>query len=135
MPVETPDVVQLGSRGLPGQLVRAMLVDIDVVNQRLVDAILADNRGYLDASLVSLTDLRRSCRDNIERVLQILADAVPEGASRYGPARDTGRQRAVQRVPLDDVLRSYRLGGRVIWQALLDEARANGGIDPSILLD
>src|SRR5437588_716388 len=50
MPVETPDVVQLGSRGLPGQLVRAMLVDIDVVNQRLVDAILADNRGYLDAA-------------------------------------------------------------------------------------
>ncbi|GDY31541.1 PucR family transcriptional regulator [Gandjariella thermophila] len=135
MAVETPDVVQLGPRGVPATLVGQLLADIDGVNQRLVDAILADNRGYLDSSLVSLADLRRSCRNNVERVLQILADAVPDGVPRYGPARETGRQRALQRVPLDDVLRSYRLGGRVIWQALLEAARAGGGIDPADLLD
>jgi hypothetical protein len=36
----------------------------------------------------------------------------------FDAARETGRRRAEQRMPLDDVLRSFRLGGRLVWEAL-----------------
>ena len=53
----------------------------------------------------------------------------------FDAARATGRRRAEQRMPLDDVLRSFRLGGRLVWEALIDEARAQGVVDSDALLD
>ena len=40
----------------------------------------------------------------------------------YDAARATGRRRAEQGLPLDDVLRSFRLGGRLIWEDLVEQA-------------
>ena len=39
----------------------------------------------------------------------------------YDAARATGRRRAEQGLPLDDVLRSFRLGGRLIWEDLVEQ--------------
>jgi hypothetical protein len=60
---------------------------------------------------------------------------VAETDSRYEAARATGRRRAEQRMPLDDVLRSFRLGGRLVWEALIEQAHVDRSGDTEGLLD
>ncbi|MDT9593523.1 helix-turn-helix domain-containing protein [Nocardioides zeae] len=104
---------------------------------RLVATIRAENAGYAHVPAVADDDLRTSCVDNVARVLELLAlelaapvgEAAGEAAEaggddqdRYDAAEATGRRRAEQGLPLDDVLRSFRMGGRLIWDDLLDQA-------------
>lgn len=103
---------------------------VDPLTDRLVDAIVDSNPGYRATRVVPLPDLRSSCHDNIGRVLELLGVAVRGGATpdeseaAYDAARATGRRRAEQGLPLDDVLRSFRIGGRLIWDDLVEQARA-----------
>jgi hypothetical protein len=107
---------------------------VDAITDRLVETIVRDNLGYQASATVTLEDLHRSCHDNVERVLEILRDAVGQGSlpdeddPAYGAARETGRRRAEQGLPLDDVLRSYRIGGRLIWDDLVHEG--DTALDP-----
>jgi hypothetical protein len=83
-------------------------------------------------------DLWRSCRDNLTRALEMIAersDRCPDTDQRHDAARATGRRRAEQRMPLDDVLRSFRLGGRLVWEALIDQARVDHSADTDALLE
>ncbi|MBB6628416.1 helix-turn-helix domain-containing protein [Nocardioides sp. KIGAM211] len=106
---------------------------VDVLTDRLVATIEASNPGYRATRVVPRADLRSSCHDNIVRVLELLDAAVdgrgtePGSAARdpaYDAARATGRRRAEQGLPLDDVLRSFRMGGRLIWDDLVEQARS-----------
>jgi hypothetical protein len=106
---------------------------VEVLTDRLVATIEASNPGYRATRLVPRADLRVSCHDNIVRVLELLAAAVggrapsPETAGAdpaYDAARATGRRRAEQGLPLDDVLRSFRMGGRLIWDDLVEQAQS-----------
>ncbi len=100
---------------------------VDAITERLVETIVRDNLGYQASTRVTREDLARSCHDNIDRVLEILRDALgedglpPEDDPVYGAARETGRRRAEQGLPLDDVLRSFRIGGRLIWDDLVEQ--------------
>lgn len=114
----------------PG-LARSMLADLDEVTDRLVADILTENPSYHDAA----PDLRSSCRANVERVLQLLGQCVPDGSDPFDAAKETGRRRAQQRAPLDLVLRSFRLGGRVVWSSALQAARHAGDLEPETLLE
>lgn len=114
------------------ELARATLEKLDAVADHLVGDIHADNYQYLD--VVRDADLWSSCRDNIERVLQLIGHCVPDGVDPYDAARETGRRRAEQRATLESVLRSFRVGGRVVWSSALAEARSRD-IEPDVLLD
>lgn len=102
---------------------------VEVLADRLVDTIVRDNPGYRDTGVVSRADLFLSCLDNIRRLLELLDHAVERGTDTgvdngdpaLLAARATGRRRAEQGQPLDDVLRSFRMGGRMIWEDLLDQ--------------
>jgi hypothetical protein len=48
-------------------------------------------------------------------------------------ARDVGRRRAAQGIPLEAVLRAYRLGGQVTWEALLEVSRRSNRHDTLLL--
>lgn len=93
---------------------------------RLVETILAGSRTYAAAEQVSRDDLASSCHDNVARVLELLAlaveDGLPSDPRLYDAARATGARRADQGVPLHDVLRSFRIGGRLIWDDLVEHA-------------
>ena len=87
----------------------------DVLTERLVDTIKRDSHAYRNLGVVPHVDLWGSCHDNIERVLELLCEAVQgSGVGRlhddmaYDAARETGRRRADQGLPLDDVLGSFR---------------------------
>ncbi|MEJ7832893.1 MAG: helix-turn-helix domain-containing protein [Nocardioides sp.] len=98
--------------------------------EQLSDTIENENPGYRLSRLVPRTDLLESCLDNIGRVLELLAIAVRDAGlghdvisdPAYDAARDTGARRAEQGLPLDDVLRSFRMGGRLIWDDLIEQA-------------
>jgi hypothetical protein len=120
-------------------LVADVLSRVPELADALVALIGEQNPGYRRVNVVPEHDLWRSCHDNLTRVLQLVSRAAgDEGKDEtdlYDAARATGRQRAQQRMPLDDVLRSFRLGGRLVWEALIDRARAGELADPDELLD
>jgi hypothetical protein len=101
---------------------------------QLVLVIAEQNPGYRRVGVVSDDDLRKSCHDNMSSVLRLIG-RDEDAEEFYAAARCTGRRRAEQRMPLDDVLRSFRLGGRLLWQALVDQARSDGSVDAEGLLE
>lgn len=117
-----------------GFLARHRQGRVPAMTERLVSTILDQSPSYRDGHVVPVEDLRRSCHDNITRVLELLAGAVAGDGAAVGDAffdaaRATGRRRAEQGIALDDVLRSFRLGGRLIWEDLIEEARSQDALD------
>ena len=113
-------------RALPAQAHDALLVlgaalldDLDALADRLTVMVLQREPVYAELDLVE--EMRRACRINMERGVQVFAERVPDGAiRRTRPGRPAAR-RARQGVPLESVLGAYRLGGRVMWESLLDK--------------
>lgn len=66
--------------------------------------------------------LRRSCTANADLLLEQPGRA---GAQDPSPARETGRLRAEQGVPLADTLHAYRIGFELLWTDVLAEARTH----------
>ena len=125
---------------LTRRLTQLVILRLDELTDELVLEILRENAGYVDAShaaaeLVPLDELRRSCRDNLERVLQLLGDMVPPGVDPVDAAMSTGTRRAERRAPLEAVLRSFRIGGRVVWHALARVAKEDGSIGWDDMVD
>ncbi len=104
-------------------LATALSYRIEEITDRTVEAICEREEGYREGRLVPMEELRRSVRDSLAEYLGVLT-RLPGGEE---PSRDqawaVGRSRAELGVPLESVLRAYRLGGSVIWDELLDEAR------------
>ncbi|MPZ66356.1 MAG: PucR family transcriptional regulator [Pseudonocardiaceae bacterium] len=118
-----------------GELYAALIRRVDQLADRLVAAIDDQESGYRAVGSVPAADLRCSCRDNILTVLQQLADSTPAGLDPFDAPRATGRRRAEQRLPLDTLLHSFRIGGRVIWDELAGEARRTGPEATDAVLD
>ena len=134
--------IDVTGRGGTGFLAEAVNERVAPLTDRLVFTILEQNPGYRSANVVPEEDLWRSCHENITRILQLLGSSGvtarpgnPAEDGYFDAARATGRRRAEQGLPLDDVLRSFRLGGRLLWEALIDEARSAGDVDVDELLD
>ncbi|MHA6615652.1 PucR family transcriptional regulator [Pseudonocardia sp. DLS-67] len=112
----------------------AWLPDVDVLTDRLVTAVFTDHPAWTDYRSVPPEDLRDGCRRYLTRVLRLLAAGRPGGAGdAMGDdpvAGAIGRQRAEQGVPLEVMLRTFRLGGRVVWEALLERT---DGVPPADL--
>lgn len=103
-------------------LARALLRRVDRLTDDLVERIVATEPAYTTVSTVAMDDLRLSCRTNLERIVQSLGRVVPAGEDPYDAPAATGRRRAAQGMPLEAVLHSYRLGGRVVWDGIVDLA-------------
>ena len=95
-------------------------------------AIFTDNPEWTDYSPVPREDLWDGCQRYLTRVLQILSGIAPEPDGDYVAAA-IGRRRAEQGVPLEVMLRTFRLGGRIVWEALVEQAHADGA-DPDAVL-
>ncbi len=105
-------------------LANALSERIPELCDRLVPAIISADEGYTVPGVVAREDLWQSSHDNLQDVLGAIADLSAQ-APDFAAARRTGRRRAEQRLPLESLLHAYRLGGRVIWEALLEEARSS----------
>ncbi len=92
------------------------------LGERMAQRIRSDVDAYKDESLIPFDSLRRSCTANADLLLNQLGH---EDAQAPGPARDTGRLRAEQGVPLADTLHAYRIGFELLWTDILAEARTH----------
>ncbi|WP_228803185.1 PucR family transcriptional regulator [Nocardia farcinica] len=103
--------------------------EIPELTRRLMEAVFTDNPEWTDYSAVTRADLRDGCQRFLTRILDLL------GGQAAGPEQDDvaasiGELRAKQGVPLEAMQRTFRLGGRVVWEALLDKA---GDVGPAQL--
>ncbi|MFD9422093.1 MULTISPECIES: CdaR family transcriptional regulator [unclassified Streptomyces] len=113
--------------GLRHDLAAALLPELDELTRRVVDDIHAHSGTYAAQNLVSREDLWRICRDNLLSALEDFGGLPPTGGDFEHAARETGRRRAEQNLPLDTVLQAYRRGGRVMWQVMAEYLRAGTG--------
>jgi PucR C-terminal helix-turn-helix domain/GGDEF-like domain len=112
-------------------LVDSLLAEVPVLTERLAERIAAEAESYRLAAAVSPEDLRRSCRDNLVEMLARLGGRPQNPEAPLA----TGRRRAEQGFPLADVLHAFRLGGRVIWEEMVDHARRAGPAATADLVD
>ncbi|WP_425314610.1 PucR family transcriptional regulator [Streptomyces bicolor] len=103
-------------------VVSALHARLPELGERMAQRIRSDVDAYQDESLIPFDSLRRSCTANADLLLEQLGRA---GAQDPSPARETGRIRAEQGVPLADTLHAYRIGFELLWTDILAEARTH----------
>lgn len=132
-------------RGLPrpsaeaqaavARLAAPLLERTDQLTNRLISMIVASDEVYRRRGLVPFDELWQGCHDSLTEVLQGLSHTGQHRPPRRARAVATGHRRAEQGVPLENVLHAYRLGGRLIWHALLEEARGCGAGTEELLAE
>jgi hypothetical protein len=106
------------------ELAPPLLDELDAMSSRMISILERTEGAYADQGPVVLAELFESTRSNLERAVRtLMGDADDGGRAALAAAREVGRRRAAQGVPLETVLRAYRLGGQVTWEALRAAAR------------
>ncbi|WP_186628598.1 CdaR family transcriptional regulator [Rhodococcus sp. BP22] len=100
-------------------LAAPLLDSTEMLAETLVHRILDAEHGYLEASLLTEDELRSACRENLRAMIGCLAG---HGAPDLSSAHATGRLKAEQGVPLAALLHAFRLGGRLIWEELMNRS-------------
>ncbi|MBF9069620.1 PucR family transcriptional regulator [Streptacidiphilus fuscans] len=104
--------------------VAARVIDrLPELSARIDELIVAHEGAYQSGGAVPLTVLTRSVDANMHSILEALAGAARPEDDELACARTTGRHRAQQGVPLESVLRAYRLATQVILHAMMAEVR------------
>ena len=107
-----------------------LLLRVEELGAELADRIRSVDPIYREGRIVTVDDLRETCRANLTLVFSRLA-----GHSKItteAPAL-TGRRRAEQGMPLPTTLRAYRIGGRFIWEVLLRHADTSAVTQEALL--
>lgn len=102
------------------ELVAACRAEIPTLADQLISEIFTDNPQWTDYSSVTRADLNDGCRRYVTSILELIG--APRTAFDDEVAAYIGRRRAGQGVPLETMLRTFRLGGRVVWEVLLEKA-------------
>ncbi|MBC2906924.1 helix-turn-helix domain-containing protein [Streptomyces cupreus] len=103
-------------------MVSALHARLPELGERMAQRIRSEVDAYQDESLIPFDSLRRSCTANADLLLNQFGRADAQAPS---PARETGRLRAEQGVPLADTLHAYRIGFEQLWTEVLAEARTH----------
>ena len=118
------------------ELAPLLLDQLDAMTDRMIEVLQRTEPAYRDLLAHGEDDLRASTRANLERGMQTLIGAAAGNArTSLRDARGVGRRRAAQAIPLEAVLRAYRLGGQVTWEALLDVSRRSNRQHDTLLLE
>lgn len=115
------------------ELSASALEDCSALLERIVAAQMAlEPPGFFGDPKRS--DLREATRAGLEAVLACLAGTLPfEEASEQ--ARSAGRRQVQQNLPLEGVLRAYRVAGVEIWDEYVSAVRSRKGKAAEQLLD
>jgi len=100
-------------------LSRALLPRVDDFAHRMAERIRAQEPLYAAGLAVTPEELRASCRENLLYVFGRLAGDPNVGIE---APRATGARRAESGVPLSAVLQAFRIGGRLVWELLVEHA-------------
>jgi hypothetical protein len=118
-----------------GHLVALMHADAERYVDRAVRRILKFVHGYEQTEIVERDDLWWSVHRNLEAVLVALMERRALDAGELAVRRELGRRRAQQGMPVDDVMRAFRVGYAVLWEGLSDKAAGLGSDYAQALLE
>lgn len=104
------------------ELSRTLLPRVDEFAPWMAERIRAQEPLYREGRAVTPDELRQSCKDNLLYVFGRLAGEPNIGTE---APRATGTRRAEAGVPLSALLSAYRIGGRLIWELLVEHADAD----------
>lgn len=104
-------------------LAAALADSVEALTDVLVGRITAADPSYGESGLLTADQLYRTCVENLTAVIGALAGTRP---LRLQPARDAGRLKAEQGIPVASLLHAYRLGGRLIWEELTNWSAGPG---------
>ncbi|MET9324239.1 helix-turn-helix domain-containing protein [Streptomyces sp. NPDC003038] len=96
---------------------------IAVASGRLADRTLAEDPAY--AALLGRAELCERIHHNLRQAVEGLVRSARGLPVELADARATGALRAEQGLPLSSLLRTYRLGGRMLWQTLTEAVAAH----------
>ncbi|HET7691285.1 MAG TPA: helix-turn-helix domain-containing protein [Nocardioidaceae bacterium] len=103
------------------ELSGALLPEAAELAKEMAARIRAEIPLYREGDAVAEEELVRSCTDNLRYILGSLAGSpVDDGDA----PRRTGAARAEQGVPYPSVLQAYRIGGRFVWELLVERSDA-----------
>jgi hypothetical protein len=118
------------------ELAPKLLDQLDPMTDRMIEVLLRTEPAYRELVAHGEGDLRASTRANLERGLRsLIGVASGSGRTSLVDTREIGRRRAAQAIPLEAVLRAYRLGGQVTWEALLEVSRSSSREHDTLLLE
>lgn len=100
-----------------------------LLNDQLEELVRASIQRLREADLVYQQVSNKSLNDQMRKtisltLMRITGEPIP--VSLASVAFETGQLRAIQRVDLQAVLRSFRIDLRVLWEAFLADAQVNG---------
>ncbi len=101
------------------ELAMPLLDAVEPLVDELVCRILAAEHAYVESTLLTHDQLRSSCLSNITAMIDSLTGVSPLDLA---SARAAGRLKAEQGVPLAALLHAFRLGGRLIWEELMNRS-------------
>jgi hypothetical protein len=100
---------------------------LDDMADRMVEVLLRTEPAYQSLTADDAAELRASARAGLERGVHSLGgSAAADPGTLRARAYDVGCRRARRGIPLEVVLRAYRLGGQVLWETLLLVSRERG---------
>lgn len=109
---------------------------VEGMTERMTEVLLASEPAYRELPRESQYEVRDTIALSLERGLTgLVGVATRTGVGSVAGAREVGRRRAAQGVPLEAVLRAYRLGGQVTWQELLAASRESQFARDPLLLE
>lgn len=97
---------------------RALLERLPELTERLVAALYEHEASYRDGVLPQ-DEVWQGCQESLRSALLTLVAPAGEGKPTPHTWRH-GRRRAEQGLPLDALLHAYRIGGVIVWQALVE---------------
>jgi hypothetical protein len=112
------------------ELSKLMLARAPELGEALADRLFREIDAYRDGTVVTKTEVRKSCEANLTFVFESLVGHADVDVL---PAEYTGSARALAGVPLPAVMTAYRIGFRFMWEETLAAARAAGIPTESIL--
>jgi putative transposase len=113
---------------------------------RTIERLAADSAGQIERSIsliyrelpsytaVPVSSLQASVQRNLNIALRALRSGVEPAPADLPEAEITVRERAKQGVPIEDMMRAYRINFGVIQSRFLDLASA-AGVPPQVVLD
>ncbi|MBW1596080.1 CdaR family transcriptional regulator [Streptomyces sp. JJ38] len=112
----------------------SLLPHADAIADNITLTLLAKD-WYAGAGAELRAEIRASTRENIRRGIRTMAGLAEDDERAVHLWRETGRRRARQGVPMEQVLSAYSIGTRVLWEALLAQRGQPGlGVDDRTLL-
>jgi hypothetical protein len=105
-----------------------LLNRLPAIAERMVGEVIAEDQWY--AALVAPEPLRMRILANLRQAVDALVEREAGRPVDLADARCTGRERAQQGLPLASLLHAYRLGARLVWDAMID---TTGDRDPAAL--